>query len=69
MALSLLPYYFYLELGLVCKKLNRFVEYTLVECFGDIVQSALIACCQGYENSNFIVVAETMKFHAISSYV
>ena len=32
---------FYLELGLVCKKIYRFVEYTPVKCFNNFVQSAV----------------------------
>ena len=34
---------FYLELGLVCKNIYRFVEYTPVECFNKFVQSAVDA--------------------------
>ena len=34
---------FYLELGLVCKKIYRFVEYTPVKCFKRFVQSAVDA--------------------------
>ena len=34
---------FYLELGLVCKKIYRFVEYTPVKCFNKFVQSAVDA--------------------------
>ena len=34
---------FYLELGLVCKKIYRFVEYTPVKCFNNFVQSAVDA--------------------------
>ena len=30
---------FYLELGLLCKKISRFVEYTSVKCFNNFVQS------------------------------
>ena len=59
---------FYLELGLVCKKIHRFVEYTPVKCFNNFVQSAVIARREGDENPNSSVVAETMKFLANSSY-
>ena len=34
---------FYLELGLVCKKIYRFVDYTSVKCFDKCVQSAVDA--------------------------
>ena len=34
---------FYLDLGLVCKKVYRFVEYTPVKCFNKFVQSAVDA--------------------------
>ena len=59
---------FYLELGLVCKKIYRFVEYTPVKCFNKFVQSAVDARREGDENPNSNVVAETMKFPANSSY-
>ena len=58
---------FYLELGLVCKKIYRFVEYTPVKCFNKFVQSAVDAR-RGDENPNSSVVAETMKLLANSSY-
>ena len=59
---------FYLELGLVCKKIYRFVEYTPVKCFNKIVQSAGNARREGDENPISNVVAETMKLLANSSY-
>ena len=59
---------FYLELGLVCKKIYRFVEYTPVKCFNEFVQSAVDARREGDENPNSSVVAETMKLLANSSY-
>ena len=34
---------FYLQLGLVCKKIHRFVQYTPRKCFGNFVQSAVDA--------------------------
>ena len=37
------PLLFFLELGLVCKKIYRFVEYTPVKCFNNFVQSAVNA--------------------------
>ena len=59
---------FYLELGLVCKKIYRFVEYIPLKCFDKFVQSAVNARREGDENPNSIVVAETMKVLANSSY-
>ena len=59
---------FYLELGLVCKKIYRFVEYIPVKCFNKFVQSALNARQEGDENPNSSVVAETIKLLANSSY-
>ena len=59
---------FYLELGLVSKKIYRFVEYTQVKCFNNFVQSAVDARREGDESPNSSVVAETMKLLAISSY-
>ena len=58
---------FYLQLGLVCKKLQRFVDYTPKKCFKSFVQSAVYARRQGNENPNSGVVAETMKLLANSS--
>ena len=59
---------FYLQLGLVCTKIHRFVEYTPRKCFNSFVQSAVDARRQGDENPNSSVVAETMKLLANSSY-
>ena len=59
---------FYLELGLVCKKIYRFVEYNPVKCFNKFVQSAVDARREGDENPNSSVVAETMKLLTNSSY-
>ena len=59
---------FYLQLGLVCKKIHRFVQFTPRKCFGNFVQSAVDARRQGDENPNPSVVAETMKLLANSSY-
>ena len=58
---------FYLDLGLVCKKVYRFVEYIPVICFNKFVQSALNARREGDEKPNSSVVAETMKLLAKSS--
>ena len=59
---------FYLDLGLVCKKIYRFVEYTPVKCLNKFVHSAVDARREGDENPNSSVVAETMKLLANSSY-
>ena len=59
---------FYLQLGLVCTKIHRFVEYTTKKCFNNFVQSAVDARRKGDENPNSSVVAETMKLLANSSY-
>ena len=59
---------FYLKLGLVCKKIHRFVQYTPRKCFNNFVQSAVDARRQRDENPNSSVVAETMKLLANSSY-
>ena len=59
---------FYLKLGLVCKKIHRFVQYIPGNCFNNFVQSAVDARRQGDENPNSSVVTETMKLLANSSY-
>ena len=59
---------FCLILGLVCKKIHRFVQYTPRKCFNNFVQSAVDARRQGDDNPNSSVVAETMKLLANSSY-
>ena len=59
---------FHLELGLVCKKIYRFVEYTPVKCFNKFVHSAVDARREGDENPNSSIVAETMKLLVNSSY-
>ena len=59
---------FYLRLGLVDKKIHRFVQYTPKKCFDNFVQSAVDARRQRDENPNWSVVAETMKLLANSSY-
>ena len=59
---------FYLKLGLVCKKIHRFVQYTPRKCFDNFVQSAVDARRREDENINSSVVAETMKLLANSSY-
>ena len=59
---------FYFDLGLVCTKIYRFVEYTPMKCFNKFVQSAVNARREGDQNPNSTVVAETMKLLANSSY-
>ena len=59
---------FCLQLGLVCTKIHRFVEYTPKKCFNSFVQSSVDARKQSDENPNSSVVAETMTLLASSSY-
>ena len=59
---------FYLELGLVCKKIYRFVEYIPVKCFNKFVQSAVNDRRERDENPNSSVIAEIMKLLAKSSH-
>ena len=59
---------FYLKLGLVCRKIHRFVQYIPRKCFNSFVQSAVDARRQGDKNPNSRVVAETMQLLANSSY-
>ena len=59
---------FCLQLGLVCTKKHRFVEYTPKKCFNRIVQAAVDARRKGDENPNSSVVAETMKLLSNRSY-
>ena len=59
---------FYLKLGLVCKKIHRFVQRTPRKCFDNFVQSAVDARRQGDEIVNSSVVAGTLKLLANSSY-
>ena len=48
---------FYLKLGLVCKDIHRFVQYTPRKCFDIFVQSAVDSRRQGDENANSSSVA------------
>ena len=57
---------FYLQLGLVFKKIHRFVQYNPENSFDNFVQSAVDAQLQGDENANSSVVAETIKLLANS---
>ena len=60
---------FYLKLGLVCKKIHRFVQYTPRKRFNNLGRSTVDACPEADENPNSNVVAETRKLLANSSYV
>ena len=59
---------FYLKLGLVCTKLNLFVEYTPEKKFINFVQAAVDARRQSDQNPNPCGVAETLKLLAESFY-
>ena len=59
---------FSLKLGLVCKKIHRFVQNTPRKCFNNSVPSAVDARRQGDESPKSTVVAETMNLLANSSY-
>ena len=59
---------FYLELRLECTENYCFIEYTLLKCFDDFVQSAVDARQQRHENPNSRVVAEPLMYLANSSY-
>ena len=62
---------FYLQHGLICKKMHRFVQYTPIKRFDSFVQSAMDARRQRDENPKSSVVAETaktLKLLANSSY-
>ena len=59
---------FYLDHGLECDRICRFVQYTLMNGFNSFVQSAVDAQRKGDENPHSSVVAETMKLLANSSY-
>ena len=52
---------FYLDLGLQCTKIHRFVQYTPHKVFNSFVQSVVDARPAGDENPLSGVVAETMK--------
>ena len=62
----LLPYY--LDLGLVCEKVCRFVQYTPVKCFNNVAQSALKTKREGDEHPKSSVEAWKMELQANSSY-
>ena len=58
---------FYLRLGLICKKVYRFVKYILQKSFNTFVQSAVKTRRQEDENPNSIIVAQTKKLPANNS--
>ena len=59
---------FYMELGLQCTKIYRFVQYLPRKCFNKFVQSVVDARREGDENPLSGVVAEIMKLLDNSSY-
>ena len=59
---------FYLDLGLECERIYRFVQYTPMKRFNSFVQSAMDARRKGDESPHSSVVDETMKLLANSSY-
>ena len=62
-------FFVYLKLGLVCRNIHLFVQYTHGKRFDNFVQSVAVdARRQRDENPNSSVVAETMKLLANSSY-
>ena len=58
---------FYLDLGLQCTKIHRFVQYTPRKVFNGFAQSVVDARRAGDENPLSGVVAETMKLLGNSS--
>ena len=59
---------FNLQLGLVCTKNFRFVEFNPKKCFNSFVQSVVDARSQSDENPNSSAIEETTIFLANSSY-
>ena len=59
---------FFMELGLQCTKIYRFVQYSPRKCFNNFVQSVVDARREGDENPLSGVVAETMKLLGNSCY-
>ena len=59
---------FYMELGLQCTKIYRFVQYLPRKTFNKFVQSIVDARREGDENPLSGVVAETKKLLGNSSY-
>ena len=59
---------FYLDLGLECDRIYRFVQYTPLKCLNSFVKSAVDARRKDDENPHSTVVAGTMKLLAKRSY-
>ena len=59
---------FHVQFGLVCTKIDHFVDYTLKKSLHSFVQSAVDARTNGAKNLVPSVVADTMKLLANSSY-
>ena len=59
---------FYLERGLQCTKIYRFVQYTPQKCFNNFVQTVVDARREGDENPLSGVVAQKVKLSGNSSY-
>ena len=59
---------FYLNLGLECTKILRFVEYIPQKCFKGLVKSVVEGWRLGDQNKNSTVIAETMTLLSNSSY-
>ena len=59
---------FYINIGLKCILIFRFVQNTLRKCFNTFLQSVVDARRGGDENPHSSVVAETMKLLGNSSY-
>ena len=59
---------FYLQLGLVCTKTQRVVEYTPKKCFSSFVLSAVDARRQGDENPNSNNEASSQQLLRLSDY-
>ena len=50
-----------MQLGIVCTKIYRFVEYTSVKCFNNFVQSPVNARRQGVENQTPVLLQNQPK--------
>ena len=59
----------YLELGLVCVKIDSSVEHTPKKCFNNFVKPGVYVRRQGDWNINSSIVAQTKKLLAKSFYV
>ena len=59
---------FYLDLGLECYRICRFVQYTPMKSFKSFVQSVVDARRKGDKNPHSSLVVEIMKLLANSSY-